>query len=75
MKKDNLKSIAFPAIGSGVLNFPAETVARIMIETCSKFLRENNNQEFKIKIVIFEKAFDMIHVIDYITKTVYKSKY
>jgi O-acetyl-ADP-ribose deacetylase (regulator of RNase III) len=60
LKKDNLKSIAFPAIGSGVLNFPAETVARIMIETCSKFLKEND--QYSIKIVIYENAFDMINV-------------
>jgi O-acetyl-ADP-ribose deacetylase (regulator of RNase III) len=61
LKKDNLKSIAFPAIGSGNLKYPQDLVVNTITETCQKFLEENNN-EFEIQIVVYEQNEDLYQV-------------
>ena len=62
LKKDNLSSIAIPAIGTGNLNFPQELVVNIITDTCQKFLEENNNV-FEIQIVVYEKNEDLYQVL------------
>jgi len=39
---DNIKSIAFPNISTGVYHFPKQRAAEIAIETTKKFLESNN---------------------------------
>jgi O-acetyl-ADP-ribose deacetylase (regulator of RNase III) len=62
LKKDKLKTIAIPAIGSGNLNFPANIVALVIIEACFQFLKENQDTKYQINIVIYEKDFDVYEV-------------
>jgi len=38
----NLKSLAFPAISSGIFGYPIERCARVMLTACTAFLEENN---------------------------------
>ncbi|WDN90261.1 O-acetyl-ADP-ribose deacetylase [Desulfosarcina sp. BuS5] len=47
--KNNVKSIAFPAISCGVYGYPAKDACRVAVDTTCAFLKE----EFSIKQVIF----------------------
>jgi len=49
MDKHNLKTIAFPAISTGIFGYPIERAARIMINTTKEYLSGSN----KIEEVIF----------------------
>jgi len=49
-----LKSIAFPAIGTGFAGFPMDECARIMIEEIAKHLESQTSLE-KIFIVLFDR--------------------
>jgi len=49
-EKLGLKSIAFPAIGTGVAGFPEEECAKIMLEILSNFKAENIQT---VKLVLF----------------------
>lgn len=51
--KQGVKSIAFPALGAGVLSFPSEVVARVMISEASAYLSANPNCSLIIHFVIF----------------------
>ena len=48
--KNNLKSVAFCCISTGVFRFPNERAAEIAVETVTNWLKQNEN---KIDIVIF----------------------
>ncbi len=50
----NLKSIAFPAFGSGNLNYPKQEVPKLMFKTLNKYLNETNLKQIQIFIVIYE---------------------
>lgn len=50
-----LKSIAFPAIGTGVAGFPMEECARIMIGEVLDHLRSRSSLE-KIQFVLYDEA-------------------
>ncbi len=53
----NIKSIAFPAISTGIYGFPIERATRIAVKTVQSFL-ENNDVIEKIIFVCFdEKAY------------------
>ena len=47
--ENNIKSVAFPSISTGVYKFPIERAAKIAIKETGDFLRENS----KLKRVIF----------------------
>ena len=47
--ENNIKSIAFPAISTGVYHFPKDKAAQIAISTVKKFLEKNSD----IKEVVF----------------------
>jgi O-acetyl-ADP-ribose deacetylase (regulator of RNase III) len=49
MDENNLKSIAFPAISTGIFGYPIDRCAKIMITTTKKYLQK----ETQIKEVIF----------------------
>ncbi len=51
-KKHNIKSIAFPAISTGVYRFPKRQAALIALKTIKNFLEQNKNLE-KIVFVLF----------------------
>ncbi|KAA3611356.1 MAG: macro domain-containing protein [Calditrichaeota bacterium] len=41
-RENNLKSIAFPAISTGIFGYPIERCAPLMLKVCVDFLMENN---------------------------------
>ena len=60
-----VSSVAFPAIGTGVLEFPIEMVAKTMIQTISTYLHTHPSTTVKqVLLVIFEdrtyKAFQSV---------------
>jgi len=54
-EEKTLKSIAFPAIGTGVAGFPMEECARIMITEVLKHLKARSSLE-KIYFVLYDDA-------------------
>jgi O-acetyl-ADP-ribose deacetylase (regulator of RNase III) len=66
-KKKNIKSIAFPAISTGIFHFPIKRCAEIMIKVAMDFLRDNEiPQEIILCLYgeraysIFQKTFDRL---------------
>lgn len=56
-KKKEIKSIAFPAISTGIFRFPIKRCAEIMIKVCMDFLKENNYPEEIILCLYGERAY------------------
>jgi len=54
-KKNNLKSIAFPAISTGAYRFPIDLAAGIALETTRNFLKENPDVLGKVIFVLFSE--------------------
>ena len=55
----NLKTIAFPAIGTGVGGFPMKNCARVMVDTVSEFLQNKHSSIERVYFVLFnEESFD-----------------
>jgi len=51
-----VKSIAFPVIGTGNLNFPRNTASRIMLEEVFRFCQVNGSSSLKdIRFVVYQK--------------------
>ena len=50
-----IKTLAFPAIGTGVGNFPIDECANIMINTASKFLAGEEISIEKVFFVLFDQ--------------------
>ena len=51
-----LKSIAFPVIGTGNLNFPRNAASRIMLEETISFCQANSGSKVQdIRFVVFEQ--------------------
>lgn len=53
-KKSNCKTVAFPAISTGVYRFPKDRAAEIAVNTIRKFL--NNEEDMEVILVAFNKA-------------------
>lgn len=58
-----LRSIALPAISTGIFGFPKERAAQITLETIERYLKERSASRFaRIKLVLFDeetlKAFE-----------------
>ena len=53
-KQLNLKSISFPAISTGVYNYPKNEAAEVAITTVLKFMEENNYM-INIYFVLFDQ--------------------
>ncbi|XP_038654293.1 protein mono-ADP-ribosyltransferase PARP14-like isoform X2 [Scyliorhinus canicula] len=50
------RSISFPAIGTGNLRFPKDTVAKIFFEEIKRFISANSTSTLKeVKLIIYEK--------------------
>jgi O-acetyl-ADP-ribose deacetylase (regulator of RNase III) len=55
----NLKTVAFPAIGTGVGGFPVRNCAQIMVDTISEFLRNKHSSIQTVYFILFdEESFD-----------------
>ena len=53
-EKERHTSIAFPALGTGNLNYPEHEVAKCMIDAAVEYFSTNTNSSIRdVKIVIF----------------------
>ena len=50
---NNIESIAFPAIGTGIAGFPISKCAKIMVECFISFLKHNDHIFKQIEVVLF----------------------
>ncbi|MBI4834276.1 MAG: macro domain-containing protein [Planctomycetes bacterium] len=57
-KENNIKSIAFPAIGTGVAGFPITRCAQIMIDTAESFVKQYPLLETVYFVLYDDKAFE-----------------
>ena len=59
--KNNLRSVAFPALSAGIFGFPIDRCARIMLSTTIEYL----NGETRLERVVFclygKKSFEVFH--------------
>jgi O-acetyl-ADP-ribose deacetylase (regulator of RNase III) len=56
-QKKNIKSIALPAISTGIFHFPIKRCAEIMIKVAMDFLRENENPQEIVLCLYGERAY------------------
>lgn len=67
--KDKMKSIAFPAIGTGNLMYPIESVADAMMSTVEKFRDEQSTTLISVFFVIFDTGtLQVYHIIQNVEK-------
>ena len=63
-KRDKLKSIAIPALGTGALNYPKDFVAKLLINKAQEFDRKENGSQIKrVELVLHPKDTDTIKVV------------
>jgi len=60
MKERKQKSIGFPLVATGALKYPANLVAKTIIDTCVDFLKNESN--ISINIVLFNENNDVLKV-------------
>ena len=59
----SLRSVAFPAIGTGQLGFPAKVVAEVMIDEIHKFSQNNPQTTLRdMRFVVYPKDTKTIQV-------------
>lgn len=58
-QKKKIKSIAFPAISTGIFHFPIKRCAEIMIKVTMDFLRENEDPQEIILCLYGERAYSI----------------
>ena len=51
----NLRSIAFPAISTGIFGYPLESCARIMTGACAAWLADPGHGLNEVRIVLFDR--------------------
>jgi len=52
-----LKSIAFPAISTGIFGFPKERAAKVILGTIETYFEENTSSEIElVKLVLFDQS-------------------
>ncbi len=59
-KKHNIKSIAFPAISTGIYGYPKEEAAKIALETIYKWI-DSSNYEIDIILMCFDSETQNIY--------------
>lgn len=57
--RENLKSIAFPAISTGIYRFPLKRCAEIMLKTAGNYIEKHNLPETIIFCLYDDRAFDV----------------
>ena len=53
-KKNNIRTIAFPTISTGVFNFPKELASKIALETINEYLKTNKDYFDKIIFCVYD---------------------
>lgn len=52
-RENNVKTIAFPSISTGVYGYPIEQASKVAIRTVKRFIMENDYQFLEIVFVLF----------------------
>ena len=60
-KKNNIKSLAFCCISTGIYNFPNDEAAEIAINTVIDFLEENKHLNLKIIFNVYKDIDEIIY--------------
>lgn len=60
--KNNLQSISFPAISSGVYGYPMDEVAHLALQVCIEFSGEHTGIEFIRHILFTQWAYDIFSI-------------
>ena len=59
-EKNNLKSIAFPSISTGVYGYPVEQAAKVALQTVKSFLKDEARSIKEVTFVLFNtRIFDV----------------
>ncbi len=59
-KQNEIHSIAFPSISTGVYGYPLEEATEVVIKTVSKWMEDNEDYEMSVTFVCFgEKAYNL----------------
>lgn len=61
--KNNVESIAFPSISTGVYHFPIESAAKIAVKTVDDFVKENDQLEEVIFCTFSDSDYDVYKFI------------
>jgi O-acetyl-ADP-ribose deacetylase (regulator of RNase III) len=56
-----LHSIAFPAISTGVYGYPKEQAAKIAVNTIYDFIKKNAMEEFEVILVAYDAETEMLY--------------
>ena len=59
--ENNIRTIAFPSISTGIYRFPVERAAKIAVATVKKFLRENPDKIDEVLWVLFDEKTESIY--------------
>ena len=59
--ENEIRSIAFPSISTGVYSFPVELAAKIAVKTVSRFLENNKNSFGLVEWVLFDSATESVY--------------
>lgn len=59
-KQNEIHSIAFPSISTGVYGYPLEEATEVVLKTVSKWMEDNEDYEMNVTFVCFgEKAYNL----------------
>jgi len=61
--ENNIKTIAFPNISTGLYRFPKQLAAEIVIETVNSFLADNNSIESVVFICFEDENYDIYETL------------
>ena len=59
--ENEIRSIAFPSISTGVYSFPVELAAKIAVKTVSRFLEDNKNSFDLVEWVLFDSVTESVY--------------
>ncbi|XP_039613230.1 protein mono-ADP-ribosyltransferase PARP9 [Polypterus senegalus] len=65
---EKMKSISFPAIGSGLLHFPKEIVARVIIDQIYTFANTYKGTNLTVNFVLYPGDREIFEVVEWIFK-------
>ena len=59
--QNNIRTIAFPSISTGIYRFPVERAAKIAVATVKAFLQENPDTIDEVLWVLFDEKTESIY--------------
>lgn len=59
--ENNIRTIAFPSISTGIYRFPVERAAKIAVATVRRFIQENPNKIDEVLWVLFDERTECVY--------------